>query len=86
MADTPKYRWQQSRGEALYIDSETSRIVGFISWGQDNRLRIDAHGVNTKAAKEFASLGAFSEEFAAKNAVEENTAKVFPQVAEAATK
>jgi hypothetical protein len=82
MADAPKYRWQQSRGEALYVDEATNRIVGFICWKDENRLRIEAHGINTKAAKEFATLGAFANEQAAKAAVEENTAKVFPMPVE----
>lgn len=78
MADQPKYHWQQSRGECLYIEDATNKILGFVMWSDDNRLKIYAHGVNTKAGKEFAPLGAFSIESAAKAAVEENTAKVFP--------
>jgi hypothetical protein len=77
-----EFSWQQSRGEALYYDVETKRIAGFISWENENRLKIAAHGINTKAAKEFAPLGMFTDEMAAKKAVEENAAKVFPPPAE----
>jgi hypothetical protein len=78
MADAPKYRWQQSRGEALYVDDATDRILGYIGWENENRLKIDAHGISSKGAKEFAPLGMFATEQAAKAAVEENVAKVFP--------
>ena len=74
-----EFTWQQSRGEALYYDVETKRIAGFISWENDNRLKIAAHGINTKAAKEFAPLGMFTPTRRPRRRLVEGTlAKVFP--------
>ena len=72
-----EFVWQQSRGEALYVEQEEKRIYGFIFWRDGNRLNIGAMGISSKAAHEFIPLGKFIDEKAAKVAVEESVAKLF---------
>jgi hypothetical protein len=79
MADAPKYRWQQSRGEALYVDEATNRIVGYVFWKEDNRLNIEAHycgPIPDGPQVHQMALGRFANEQAAKSAVEEYATQI----------
>ena len=72
-----EFNWQQSRGEALYVDGVSKRIFGFIHWKDDNRLNIDAMALsNSGPNAQFVAVGKYTDEQKAKEAVEAHVAAI----------